>query len=516
MARINTNVPSFIARLNLNRADADLDVRLQRLSTGLRINRGADDPAGLIISQRLGSEIAGLNQAVSNSERASSVIATAEGSLNEISDLLTSIKGLVVQGANTGGLSDDERRANQLQIDSAIESITRISNSTSFGGLRLLNGSLDYVLSGLNSAAIGKAQVYSASFNAQPSVSVRVDVISSAQVGGLFLRGDYAGAVGNGRFQSTTTLEIRGTRGVQVITILCGQTFASVASAVNSFRVATGVSAALVNGNANSGLVFRADEFGSANFVSVNRVGGPPSGGFFQTYKLQDTLPVPGSLDIPAAITAGDLIVSNRDSGRDVVALVNGSLATGNGLKISLPSSNALAVDLVLQRSFATTPSQSTTFSITGGGALYQLGGSINPNQQINVGLPSVAASRLGGTLVNGQLVFLSSVRSGGNNDLASGNFANASSVIDNAIDEISVIRGRLGALERNTLDTNVRSLQAAIENLTASQSVIRDADFAAETAALTRAQILTNAGTSVLALSNQRAQSVLQLLRGG
>ncbi len=106
-----------------------------------------------------------------------------------------------------------------------------------------------------------------------------------------------------------------------------------------------------------------------------------------------------------------------------------------------------------------------------------------------------------------------SSLRSGGTNDLSSGNFSNASAVLTSALDEISVLRGRLGAFEKNTLQTNVRSLQAAVENLTSSESRIRDADFAEETSSLTRAQILTSAGTSVLGLANQQAQQVLQLL---
>ncbi|MFO0081139.1 MAG: flagellin, partial [Phycisphaerales bacterium] len=157
MSRINSNVPSMIAQANLSRSQSDLNVRLERLSTGLRINRGADDPAGLIVSSRIGSEINGLQQAVRNSERASSVISTTEGSLSEVSDLLNSVRALVVEAANTGALSDEERKANQLQIDSAIETITRISNAASFGGLKLLNGSLDYILSGVRSSAVAKA-----------------------------------------------------------------------------------------------------------------------------------------------------------------------------------------------------------------------------------------------------------------------------------------------------------------------------------------------------------------------
>lgn len=515
MARINTNIPSQIARANLAKSDRDLDIRLQRLSTGLRINRGADDPAGLIVTQRLGSEINGLEQAVKNSERASSVISTAEGALNEVSDLLNSIKALVVEASNTGAISEDERRANQLQIDSAIDTITRIANATSFGGLKLLNGALDYVLSGLDSASISKAQVFGANFANQASIQVQVDTVASAQTGSLFLRGDYSTALGNGVFQSSVTFEVAGPRGVQVFTVLSGRPFSEVTAAINSFRDATGVSASLVNGNANSGVVFNSIDFGSQAFASVQRIGGPADLGFFKTYKIDNNASVPASVDIPTLITAGTLVQSNRDTGRDVVAVVNGSLASGRGLKVSLPNTNSLAVDLLLERSFATVNGSTTTFSITGGGALYQLGGDVNSSQQINIGLPSIAASRLGGTLVNGTLNFLSSIRSGGANALSTSRFEEASKVLGGAIDEISLLRGRLGALEKNTLDTNARAIQTAIENLTSSQSRIRDADFASESSALTRAQILASAGTSTLALANQRSQQVLSLLRG-
>ncbi len=516
MARINSNVSSLIARSNLNRSNTDLDVRLQRLATGVRINRGADDPAGLIISQRLGSEISGLEQAVKNSERASSVIATAEGSLSEVADLLNSIRALVVEAANTGALSDEERQANQLQINSAIESITRISNSTSFGGLKLLNGELDYVLSGLRTTAISKAQILGAGFNGTSNIQVQVQTVASAQKGALYVNGASSGPFGNGAIQSTVTLEIAGAFGVQVIQFLSGRTLTEVRDAVNSFAESTGVEAVLVNaGTPNSGLIFRSKAYGSNQFVSVKRINEPATGGGWSTYKLQDTGQVPGAINITTEIAAGNLVQANRDAGRDVVAVVNGTLGTGNGLRLSLPNVNTLSLELTLNEDLATTNNATTGFYITGGGALYQLGGAVNTNQQINIGLPSIAATRLGGALINGTLQFLDSLRSGGANDLNSRNFQNATAILDSATTEVSVIRGRLGALEKNTLDTNVRSLQSAIENLTSSQSRIRDADFAAESSALTRAQVLASAGTSTLALANQQAQQVLQLLRG-
>src|SRR5688572_27719373 len=147
MARINTNVSALAAQRGLARSQKALNSTLERLSSGLRINRGADDPAGLIASEGLRSEIAGISQAIDNSSRASNVIATAEANLGEIASLLLNMKELIVEAANTGALSSEEIKANQLQIDSAIQSITRISNTASFAGLNLLNGSLDYITS---------------------------------------------------------------------------------------------------------------------------------------------------------------------------------------------------------------------------------------------------------------------------------------------------------------------------------------------------------------------------------
>jgi flagellin len=511
MSRINSNIPALIARSNLTKANSDLETRLQRLSTGLRINRGADDPAGLIISQRLGSEIGGLNQAIKNTERASSVISTAEGALNEVSELLNSIKGLVVEAANTGAISAEERRANQLQIDSAIDSITRISESASFGGLKLLNGSLDYVLSGLRTSAITRARVFNANLANRSSLQVNVDVLNSAQTGRIYFRGDWAisGAT-QGLLPSATTLEIMGPRGARSLSFVAGTSLGAVATGINALKEATGVSARLAGANASAGLIINTTDFGSDQFVSVRAQGQATA---VRTYRLRDELAV-STGTIPQLLSANALIRGDRDTGRDVFALVNGVLGAGRGLTVNLPDSTTLGIELTLTRDFATRPASApSTFDITGGGALYQLGGDINQSLQINVGLPSIAASRLGGRLIEGKLQFLDSIKSGGANSLDNARFSNASDIVANAIDEISVVRGRLGAMERNTLDTNVRSIQAAVENLTASQSVIRDTDFADETSRLTRAQILSQAGSSVLQLANQQAQSVLSLL---
>jgi flagellin len=228
--------------------------------------------------------------------------------------------------------------------------------------------------------------------------------------------------------------------------------------------------------------------------VSVRRLG--QGGAFFQTY------------------TAPGGTATQRDTGRDVSAIINGALATGNGTSVSL-NNPALSLDIDLSTAFATTVSGTpSTFNITGGGATFQLGPSITTTQQIGLGIKSVAASRIGGSTIEGGRFFLDSLKSGQSNSLILGRTAEASQVLDAAITEVSVMRGRLGAFERNTLQTNSRSLQIGLENITSSESKIRDTDFAAETAAMTRAQILQQAGTSVLATANSSSQNVLRLLQ--
>lgn len=493
MSRINTNVSSLISQSNLARSNADLSVRLQRLSTGLRINRGADDPAGLIVSERLRSEVRGLGQAIDNSERASSVISTAEGYLAEVADLLNSIKSLIVKSANTGGASQEELAANQLEIDSAIESITRISNTASFAGLQLLNGSLGYLTSGVQATAIAGLDVQGVQFGNNSNIAVSVEVVQSAQTGQLFLSGNRPPTPG--ALASSVTIEVAGPLGVQSLTFISGTALSAVVAGVNLVRDTTGVSASLVDAaNQTSGLVFSSRAYGSDAFVSVKKLG--PGGDFFETYDQQ----------------GGN--VRSYDAGRDVQAIVNGAVATGNGTKISL-NTPALSLKLDLTTAFATTVDGTpSTFRITGGGANFQLGPSVNATQQVGIGISSVAASRLGGTDVEGVRYFLDSLKSEGENSVQTGNASTASAILDAAITQVAVIRGRLGAFERNTLQTNMRSLQIGLENITASESKIRDADFASETAALTRAQILQQAGTSVLATANSSAQSVLRLLQ--
>ncbi len=492
MARINTNISSLIAHANLTRSGADLALRLERLSTGLRINTASDDPTGLVVSERLRSVTRGLSQAVSNSERATSVIATTEAHLAEIADLLLTIRGLIGESTNEAGVTEEEVEANQLQIDSALDSISRIANTASFAGLQLLDGSLEYQLSGLATSALAATTVHAAQFGNNASLAVRVEVFASAQTASLFLSGNTPGAPG--ALLSTVTMEIAGNLGVQSFSFLSGTSLAAVVAGVNVLRDVTGVSASLVDPmDQTSGVTFNSIEFGSDAFVSVRKIG--QGGAFFSVHTAQGG---------PA---------QTRDEGQDVGAVVNGTIAAGRGLGVVL-NTPSLNLDLVLTTDYAQTLASARSFDITGGGATFLPGPTITAAQKLSFGIPSVAASRLGGTMIGGVRYFIDSLKAGQANSVSAGQAVLASRIADNAINELALLRGRLGSLERDTIQSTMDSLEVGLENVTASESQIRDADFAAETAALTRAQILVQAGTSVLATANLVSQSVLVLLR--
>jgi flagellin len=181
MARINTNIGAITAQRYLAQNTQDMNTTIQRLASGLRITRGADDPAGLICSERLRSEISAVGQAIANTRRASNIIATTEGALNEVSSLLNDIQDLIVEAANEGALSEDEIKANQLQVDSAINSITRIASSTAFAGRQLLNGSLGYITSGVDTSQVAALDIQTAQFGTRSYVPVNAEVTTSAQ-----------------------------------------------------------------------------------------------------------------------------------------------------------------------------------------------------------------------------------------------------------------------------------------------------------------------------------------------
>jgi flagellin len=483
MSRINSNVPSLIAQRHLGISQRALSQSLERLSSGLQINRGADDPAGLIVSERLRSEIGVVQQAIDNSARAINVIATAEGALDEVQALLTDIQALLVEAANSGAFSDEEIAANQLQIDNAIDSITRIANTTTFAGRKLLNGELDYVTSGVTTTDLADVNVLRAKFGDAPFIGVDVDVSLSAQQAQLAFGGAAVGASG-------VTIDVRGPEGIITLTFPANTTTVEMAAAINAQVDATGVIAATSGAAGSAGLLVRSLEYGSDAFVSVEEIG---TSGLF-----------------PVTDRTGGTV--NRTKGRDAEATINGIAATSDGLRLSF-SSSLLNLELTLSEAFGggSTGLGTSSFAVTEGGALFQLGPQVSLNLQENIGVRSMQANKLGNSIVG----YLSELQSGQPRALRTENFQEASRIVEEVITQVAVVRGRLGAFERNTLQTNIRQLQITTENLTASESVIRDTDFAVETSELTRAQILVQAGNSVLTIANAQSQNVLTLLGG-
>jgi len=502
MSRINSNVQSLIAQRVLQQNQRSLSTSLERLSTGLRISRGADDPAGLIASENLRSEIKSTNQAVSNANRADQVVNIAEGGLQEVSSLLTELQGLITSSSSSAGISNAERQANQLQVDSILQTIDRISGATSFQGVKLLNGSFDFRTSNVASG-IADYRINAAKY-AGGSLDTDILVTGSAQQAGFFLSFG-ATSIDTG-VNSQFTIEVGGTLGSRQLTFSSSTTLVNIAAAVNSFASVTGTQATV----SGTGIKLFSTEFGSAQYASIKvvREAGIASAGQQGIYELNSSNTNAAQTTLRS--TFANAVNTITDRGQDLQATINGIIATANG-KSARINTDFLDVEATL----TTTQSQtlgavgSHAFTITGGGADFQLSGQVNIAGRVSIGIQTVNTSQLG-TTTNG---YLNTLAAGQANNLVNGNAETAQKVVNSAIEQVSSLRGRLGAFQSNTVGSTIRSLSVSVENTTAAESAIRDADFAAETAGLTRSQILVNASTNVLGLANQAPQSVLQLL---
>jgi len=490
MSRINTNVGSLLAQRILGQNNQTLSKSLERLSTGLKINRGADGPAALIASETLRSEKAAISAAIGNAERADQVVNIAEGGLQEVNALLLELQSLVGQSANEAGLSNDERKANQLQIDSILQTIDRIAESTSFQGTKLLNGTFDFTISA-QSSFVSDFNINAAKLAFGENREVEVLVTQSAQRAGLYLSLG-ATQLDLSAQDAQFVIELAGTKGSREFTFASGTSISSIADAINTFSEVTGVSAA----TSGTGIVLKTTEFGSNEFVSVDVVAAGSQAG--------------GILTLSTNGTTTFIAVQNpvRDEGQDVGAIINGLAATSRG-RVAQISTEFLDVELELNVSGAQNLGAIDAFTITGGGAKFNLGPNVDISNQVSVGIKNVAARNLGSVALG----YLDDLGSGKGNNVVDGDLTGAQKIVNAAIDQVSSLRGRLGAFQKNIVGATIRSLGVALENTSAAESAIRDTDFAQETAELTRSQILVNAATNVLAIANSQPQSVLSLL---
>src|SRR5690606_12920691 len=218
----------------LRNNNEQLNASLKRLSTGLKINSGADNPAGLIASENLRAEKTGIMAAMSNAERAGNIVATAEGGLAEVSSLLNELQGLVNETANSGGLSQEEIEANQLQVDAILNTVNRLAGSVTFQGKKLLNGELGYTTSGTNLSAVSNMRIHSARMADGATQNVTVAITGSAQTG-------LATYTSGGAHTDAFTLEIAGEHGTEQFSFLSSVDNAGIAAAVNALKDVTGV-----------------------------------------------------------------------------------------------------------------------------------------------------------------------------------------------------------------------------------------------------------------------------------
>jgi flagellin len=488
MSRINTNIPSVIAQRVLLHQDQLLQTSLNRLSTGYRINAGRDDPAGLIASENLRAEKTAIQAALTNVSRANNVVASAEGGLAEINSLLLELEDLIDRSANEAAISVEERNANQLQIDAILDSINRIANNTEFLSRKLLSGELAYSTSGISTGsatsyfqnvAINAAKIPNNGYR-----SVTVGVTQAAELAEV----KYIGTQVSG----TVTVQIAGNLGTETLTFASGTTLAGMLTAVNQSKELTGVSASI--SAAGGALNFNSTQYGATQFVSVKVL----DDGGVSTF---------GDASHLSTGDAGD----NKDYGRNASVTINGVAAVTDGLHASMRS-QSLSVDVDLTAEFGTLAAGYTadrTFTITGGGANFWISPTISLTGLASLGVQGVGAGSLG----DANIGYLASLATGQTNALATGNYSTAQAIVRAAQQDVSSLRGRLGAFQKNTLETTANSLRVTYENTAAAEANIRETEFASETSMLTRAQILVQSATNTLRLANAQPQNVLALL---
>ncbi len=515
--RINNNISALNGHRNMVKNDAAVSKSLERLSSGLRINRAADDAAGLIISEQMRAQITGLNQAINNSEQAVTLVQTAEGALDEVSSLLNKARSLAIQAANDGLNAQNQLVADQTELDNLIDSINRIAVNTQFGTKKLLDGSLGTGTS--NNPSISAVRLggdYTSLLAAgtavkgfhtlqitQEATQASID-ITMAGAADVWSGGSLDAASGSDVAQKAFTLAINGAQ----IAVASGTTKSQFIQQINAVGAKVGFNAYATGSEANSGLgnvTLKAAAYGNFFAFDVQFVSGATGASTVATANS-----VPG-LNATASMYfySGDNGIGGTASS-GATNVINFT-ASGNGLRLVSNGGSAVVLAAPLGINTGAGGTSGWYFgSIDGtkGGATFQIGA--NVNQTATVQLGGVTASQLG-TGASGTYTDLYQLRGSA---FIAGNATEALKVIDKAIDDVTTTRGQLGAFQSATLETTLNSLRVTQENLTTAESTIRDVDFAQESAQFTKNNILVQSSTAMLAQANQLPQNVLKLLQ--
>lgn len=462
---INTNIASLNTQRNLNRSQTALNVALQRLSSGLRINSAKDDAAGLAISERFTAQIRGLNQATRNANDGVSLAQTAEGDLAQITNNLQRIRELAVQSANATNSSSD-RDALQLEAAQLIAEIDRVASTSAFNGVKLLDGTFS-------------SQQFQVGANVGETVNITSIASARTTALGAAFSSTVTGGVVTANAIADGDLTINGVN----IGAIASNDATAVATAINAS--ASGVAA-----TANTFTVSGGTTAGSATdagTITINSVS-------TATITLTGTAATDRALVASAinAISAATGVTAIDDgTGVDLVS------SDGRNVVHSFTQTVGLFDNTTTGVAAATTTRGTVTLTSAGSSGI-----TIAGTTPADAGFTAATtAATQSGTAVS--LVDISTV--------AGANIALAS--VDAALTTINSSRASLGAIQ-NRFESIVTSNQTSAENLSAARSRIRDADFAQETAALTRNQILQQAGVAILSQANSLPQLVLSLLQ--
>ena len=480
--RINQNVSAVNTHRNLVQNNRDLTRSLEKLSSGMKVNRAGDGPAVLIISEQMRAQIAGLKQAVDNSETAISMIQTTESALVEVSNLLTSMRQLAI-AANNEGVNDDNMLAvQQLELENALDTIDRLTNNAQFGKKKLLDGS-----TGANGVGIGVGmQFVSASPKTRPSPIEGYPV----QVNRLGTQARVTGLIPLTQEMVDNQEEITISEGGKTV----------------SFITRPGDTVEATYGKLRNEI----KENGLKLEMKVHE-----DGILELTHKEYGKAPTFGVSSATAGVLSQESRVMQAAApGQDIEGYIGGEIALGEGQILRGADGTAAEGLEIRYTGDVTTPRDAGADEPTAGRvAVYQnsLIFQVGPNvgQTVSASLVNTNTRVLGRGVAND-----SGYRSIRDISLLTAQGAeDAQRLIDSSIDEVNVVRADLGAIQKNTLEANLRQLRINSEELTNSESTIRDADMAKEITEFTRNSIMTQSATAMLAQANQVPQTILSLL---
>ena len=502
---INTNINSLVAQRNLANNQASLSTSIARLSSGLRINSAMDDAAGLAISERMTSQINGLNQAGRNANDGISLSQVAEGALGSSSTILQRIRELAVQSANATNTASD-RAALNAEVGQLTSELSRIAQTTQFNGQNLLDGSFTSATFQVGANANQTITATTANFSTTMYGNNRIGSSIATSTGGP---GDLVvGTLSTGTNPSNATgpaattspitadtLTITGTTGNATVAIAAGDSAKTVVANINAQSYSTGVTAT-ARTQIDLGTFTAAGSY-SLQVVSSN----PSSTPATVAFNIGTGLTTSDALS--AAITA----FNDRTPQTGVVAQIN---SAGNGITLT----NAAGDDIAITSAATSAGSFNVGTITTAAGASSYVTGAITLDSSSSFGIAAPSGSNASGASFFSNTGSSSQLQPTSTLDVSTADAATRTlSTVDSAIAVISGQRAKFGALESRFNDA-ISNLQTGSDNLSQSRSRIQDADFAVETANLSRTQILQQAGTAMVAQANQLPQQVLQLLK--